>query len=113
MPDDEHLQAVMYGPLVLAGQFEESPKKKRYGDMGPKPTDHFHAPEIAASLTKADWVQPDGKLPLTFRAVGQPQNVTLIPMYKIAAERYVVYRRARHPAGRVSADLSLRRGSGA
>ena len=91
MPDDERLQAVMYGPLVLAGEFTEAPKEKRYGDMGPKPTDDFQAPEIAASLAKADWVQPDGKLPLTFRTVGQSQSVTLVPMYKIGAERYVVY----------------------
>ena len=36
MPDDEHLQAVMYGPLVLAGRFDEIAKEKRFGDMGPK-----------------------------------------------------------------------------
>jgi DUF1680 family protein len=90
MPDDEHVQAVMYGPLVLAGKFEKVAKDKRYGEMQSKPTDHFQAPEIIATPSKP-WVQKDSGQPLTFQAVGQSQPITLVPLYKVLDERFAVY----------------------
>jgi len=40
MPDNEHIQAMMYGPLVLAGRFEPVTNEMTYsGDYQPKPTD--------------------------------------------------------------------------
>jgi len=91
MPDDEHLQAVMYGPLVLAGRFDEVAKEKRFGDMGPKMAERVPTPEIVASSGKTDWLRRDDKESLTFRTVGQSKELTLVPLYRIEAERYSAY----------------------
>jgi uncharacterized protein len=91
MPDDEHVEAVMYGPLVLAGRFDEVSKEKRYGDMQSKPADAFQVPAIVSSTTKADWVEKDPSAPLTFRSVGQSQALTLVPLYKVLNNRLAVY----------------------
>ena len=93
MPDNEQIQAMMYGPLVLAGRFEPVTKEMTYsGDYEPKPTDPAKVPDIAADPAHpTGWVEPDAKQPLTFKAVGQTQPLTLVPLYKVIHERYAVY----------------------
>ncbi|MGC2186330.1 MAG: beta-L-arabinofuranosidase domain-containing protein [Terriglobales bacterium] len=93
MPDNEQIQAMMYGPLVLAGRFEPVTKEMTYsGDYEPKPTDPAKVPDIAADPAHpTGWVEPDAALPLTFKAVGQTQPLTLVPLYKVIHERYAVY----------------------
>ena len=92
MPDDEKTQAVMYGPLVLAGRFDTVSKDMQYGDYEPKPTDQYKVPEIVADVNHPTaWVEPDGKQPLAFRAVDQSQAITMVPLYQIIQERYAVY----------------------
>src|SRR6266496_3455046 len=92
MPDDGHTQAVMYGPLVLAGRFDPVSKEMQYGDYEPKPADEYKVPEITADANHPTaWVEPDGKQPLTFRAVEQSQAITMVPLYQIIQERYAVY----------------------
>jgi DUF1680 family protein len=93
MPDNEQIQAMMYGPLVLAGKFEPVTKEMTYsGDYEPKPTDPAKVPNIAADPAHpTGWVEPDAKQPLTFKAVGQTQSLTLVPLYKVIHERYAVY----------------------
>ena len=92
MPDKESLQAVMYGPLVLAARFEEEPREKWYR--------HFTADEkqeAAATLqfkgkldNPSSWLSPSGDK-LTFRTVKQTQAVTFAPLSRIIHERYSVY----------------------
>jgi hypothetical protein len=49
-------------------------------------------PDIVADAARPTaWVEPDSKQALTFRAVGQAQPVTLVPLYQIIRERYAVY----------------------
>jgi uncharacterized protein len=92
MPDDESVQAMMYGPLVLAGRFEPVAKDLMYGDYQPKAGDQYKVSEIVADPRKPTaWVEPDGKQPLTFRTVGQSQEITMVPLYRIIRERYAVY----------------------
>jgi DUF1680 family protein len=92
MPDDETIQAVMYGPLVLAGRFEPVTSEMMYGDYQPKPGDQYKVADIVANPAKPTaWVEPDGKQPLTFHTVGQAQSMTMVPLYKIIRERYAVY----------------------
>lgn len=92
MPDDDTVQAVMYGPLVLAGKFGESPRDSWYNSdyerkTKPGPT----APPITGDVYDAkSWVEPDRE-PLTFRGVGQSQAITLVPMAHIVHEEYGVY----------------------
>ena len=48
MPDDETVQAVMYGPLVLAGRFDAVAKDLMYGEYEPKNQKPANVPEIVA-----------------------------------------------------------------
>jgi DUF1680 family protein len=92
MPDDQTLQAVMYGPAVLAGRFDPVSKEMLYGNYEPKASDQAKVPEMAADASKATgWVEADPKHALTFHTVGQSQTTTLVPLYKIIDERYAVY----------------------
>jgi DUF1680 family protein len=92
MPDDASVQAVMYGPLVLAGRFEKVAKEKIYGSEGPKRGEEEKVPEIAASRNApTGWVEADARQPLVFHGVGQAQAMTLVPLNSIFYERYAVY----------------------
>jgi uncharacterized protein len=92
MPDDQTIQAAMYGPLVLAGRFDAVPKEMSYGDYEPKPGNQQKVPDITANSARPTaWIEADAKQPLTFRAVGQVQPLTLVPLYKVIHERYAVY----------------------
>jgi DUF1680 family protein len=92
MPDDHTIQAAMYGPLVLAGRFDAVAKEMSYGDYEPKPGNQQKVPDITANPAKpAEWIEPDAKQPLTFRAVGQVQPLTFVPLNKVIHERYAVY----------------------
>jgi len=92
MPDEETIQAAMYGPLVLAGRFEEVPKEMSYGDYRPKPGSQRPVPDILAdSDNPTSWIEPDAKQSLTFRGVGQQQSFTMVPLYQVIHERYAVY----------------------
>lgn len=91
MPDDETIQAAMYGPLVLAGRFENVPKEMSYGEYAPK-ANQRKVPDIVANLSRpAEWIEPDSKQPLTFHAVGQQEPIAVVPLYQIIHERYAVY----------------------
>jgi len=92
MPDDQTIQAAMYGPLVLAGRLNPVAKEMSYGDYEPKPGNQQNVPDIAADPGRAAaWIEPDNRQPLTFHAVGQAQPLTMVPLYKVIHERYVVY----------------------
>jgi DUF1680 family protein len=92
MPDKESLQAVMYGPLVLAARFEEEPREKWYR--------HFTAQEKQEPAPMlqfkgkvddpASWLEPAGGQ-LAFSTVAQNQSVAFVPLSKIIHERYSVY----------------------
>jgi len=73
MPDDPHVVAAMYGPVVLAGLCES----KRYfmGD----PAD------------VSSWLEKVPDKPLHFRTKGQSPDIDLVPLNQIVDERYGVY----------------------
>jgi len=91
-PDKESLQAVMYGPMVLAARFEQEPRDKWYrhftaeGKQEPAPMLQFKG--------KVDdpgsWIEPAGGH-LAFTTVRQSQSVTFVPLSAIVHERYSVY----------------------
>lgn len=94
MPDDETLQAVMYGPLVLAGQLGNQGLDQAFTypgyDTAPS-GEPVQVPEIVSSSKElAAWVEPAGE-PLTFRSTGQRASTTLVPLYKVSGQRYAVY----------------------
>ncbi|MGA2182433.1 MAG: beta-L-arabinofuranosidase domain-containing protein [Bryobacteraceae bacterium] len=95
MPDDAQLQALLYGPLVLAGQLgtEGLSKEDITGPLGPDLEHHplnvpdFHAP--AGDFTRC--VQPAKGNQLAFETTGQNRNVTLAPLNKVFDQRYSIY----------------------
>jgi hypothetical protein len=92
MPDNQTIQAAMYGPLVLAGRFEPVTKEMTYGDYEPKPGDEKKVADIVTDESKpTGWIEPDIKQPLTFNTVGQSQSLTLVPLNKVIHDRYAVY----------------------
>ena len=98
MPDDSNTIALLYGPIVLAGDLGEEglDNSRRYGPSAPqmgrvKPID------IPAFVCDRNAVLANVKAlsgtPLAFQTsgIGQPRDVSLIPLYKTFEQRYTVY----------------------
>lgn len=89
--DDPNLLAVLYGPLVLAGQFPlgtvPAPDVKPHGsDVATSP---ITIPALAVgNRPPRDWLEASG--PMTWRSKGLTQAVELKPFYKTDG-RYTVY----------------------
>jgi DUF1680 family protein len=86
MPDDPNRAAVLYGPLVLAG------------DLGPVDDPGARDPMYVPVLMTADrspaaWTEPVAGTPNAFRTrgVGRPRDVELKPLYAVYDRRYSVY----------------------
>lgn len=98
-PDDATVQAVMYGPIVLAGRLgtegltvatlRAPPTKPRMVPEFP-PNSAIAAPTLdTRAIDSNAWMTRNA--PLEFRTTGQKQDVVLAPLYKIMDERYAVY----------------------
>jgi DUF1680 family protein len=86
MPDNANRIAVLYGPLVLAG------------DLGqvedPAANDPMYVPVLMTSDRNPNsWLKAVDNSPNTFETknVGQPRDITLKPFYKTHDRRYSVY----------------------
>ncbi len=94
MPDEPSTQAVMYGPLALAGDLgaEGLTKEMITGPQGPQLRGQpAEAPEFrAAGAEPKSWIR-EGDKPLTFRTTGQQRDVTLAPFDRTFGTRYSVY----------------------
>ncbi|HLH09198.1 MAG TPA: glycoside hydrolase family 127 protein [Terriglobales bacterium] len=92
MPDNENLQAAMYGPLVLAARSDEEPKDMWYRQftaqekMEPAAMLRF----VGNTEDPYSWLEPAAGS-LNFRTVAQGQPVTFVPLSRIVHERYSVY----------------------
>jgi DUF1680 family protein len=92
MPDKNTLQAVMYGPLVMAARFDEEPRGAWYRHFTadekqrPAPTMQF----TGKIEDPGSWLEPAGGK-LTFRTVAQTNSATLAPLSSMVHERYAVY----------------------
>ena len=93
MPDDPKLQAVMYGPVVLAGDLgsEGLTPELIVGPNAPRLQRlPIQVPVFKAAADPSSWIKAGDK-PLTFRTAGQPMDVTLAPLNTIFDKRYSVY----------------------
>jgi len=105
MPDDPKMVAVLYGPIVLAGDLgrEGLQDAKRYGPSAPQ-IGRVKSIEIPAFIGEVKDALAKVKrapgAPLTFKTDGlaRPQDVTLVPFYKVFEPRYTVYWRVYTPA---------------
>ncbi len=95
--DDPASVAILYGPVVLAGELgrkgmpasDEAKDQKDY-DRVPTP----RAPVLVSDdANPVNWLKPVAGKPLTFTTMGvaRPGNVELIPIYQLHHERYTVY----------------------
>ncbi len=107
IPDDPKLSAILFGPLVLAGELgtENLDPKRIYSEdkvlHGGFPP--IAVPELAVDTNALEnWIHPVSAKdhPLTFRTVGagRPEDVTLSPFYRLFDQRYCVYWRFRAAA---------------
>lgn len=105
---DATQQAVLYGPIVLAGRLGQDglTEQMQYDvDHGPTDLGPSGAPAGAmaanvkseSEIRSAAWVEPVEGQPLTFRTVGQPAAVNLIPLHRVFGERYGVYWKVSRP----------------
>jgi len=100
IPDDANLAAILYGPMVLAGELgtQELDPKRIYSEdkilHGGFPA--VAVPELVGDRNALDkWIQPvsEKEKPLRFRTNGgaRPQDVTLSSFYRLFDQRYCVY----------------------
>jgi uncharacterized protein len=93
MPDDPKMQAILYGPLVLAGDLgaEGLTERNTIGPNAPAPQRiPMDVPAFKAGGDPSSWIKPADR-PLTFRTSGQAMDVTLMPLNSIFGKRYSVY----------------------
>jgi len=95
MPDDPHMAAILFGPVVLAGELptEDLADNKIYGPYHAdgKPSS---APDLVPSDENLDiWIKPVAGRPVVFQTVGagRPDEVTLVPFYELFGKRYALY----------------------
>lgn len=86
MPDDSSRVAVMYGPLVLAGELGP--------EDDPKAGEPLYVPVfMTSSRNPADWMEAVPGQPNTFKTknVGRPRDIVFHPFYATHECRYSVY----------------------
>ena len=101
MPDDPSIQAVLFGPLVLAGKLGTAgltAQNLRAEPTPPRTVPEYKSEPIAAPNIRAaspddprSWLEPIPGRPLEFRSTGQQAQLTLVPLNQVFDERYAVY----------------------
>jgi Uncharacterized protein conserved in bacteria len=88
LPDNPRRAAVMWGPLVLAGDLSTMSTESgaaRTNEVSPATA------LVAANRPLTDWLKPVPDKPGHFRTEGVGQNVELLPFYQIYRRAYRVY----------------------
>ena len=95
MPDDPHVAAILFGPVVLAGELptEGLSDEQIYGPYHAdgKPAS---APDLVPTEESLDsWIRPVAGRPLLFQTTGagRPNDVTLVPFCELFGKRYALY----------------------
>ncbi len=95
MANDSNKVALMYGPIVLAGElggYIPLPYAKNNNDFFEMPD--VEVPILAiAGLKTTSWLKPVPGKPLHFKTVGvgKPHDVEMKPLYEISHQHYTVY----------------------
>ena len=90
-PDNPQRVALMWGPLVLAGDL--GPERDRRGGGGPT---IGPIPSFVSDGTVADWLKPVADKPGNFHATGrdtddQAREIDLVPFYRLHRRTYALY----------------------
>jgi DUF1680 family protein len=96
LADDPRRAALMWGPLVLAGDLGPSPERNRTEGQQPAPS----APALVTDRPVVDWLTAVAGRPGAFRTSGvgftldeskAARDVELAPFYKVQRRTYVAY----------------------
>ena len=91
LPDNPRRVAIMWGPLVLAGDLGP---EERGGQEGRAGYSRERTPVfIAAERPVEEWLKPAGDKPGQFRSdgVGRERDVDFVPFYRLHRRTYAVY----------------------
>jgi hypothetical protein len=94
LPDNPQRVAVMWGPLVLAGDLGAGRERGRGRGRGQREREQPSAPVFVAAEKPVDeWVQPSSEADGTFRTdgVGRDRDVNLTPFYRLHRRLYSAY----------------------
>lgn len=89
LPDNPNRMALMWGPLVLAGDLG-----KEVEWDGENPMQIPPAPALVTPETQLEkWLKPVADKPGTFRTanVGLKEDIDLVPFYELPRRRYAIY----------------------
>jgi DUF1680 family protein len=87
LPDNPRRVALLWGPLVLAGDLGPEEGRRRGGDHGEVPV------FVGAGRPVADWLKPLSDKPGCFRTdgVGKDHDVDFVPFYRLHRCTYAIY----------------------
>src|SRR5215831_11198674 len=90
-PDNPNRVALMWGPLVLAGDLGPE-RERRGGGAQPAPV----IPSFVSDHAVTDWLQPVAGKPGDFQAAGrnvddQVKDISLVPFYRLHRRTYQIY----------------------
>ena len=100
LPGNPDVVAFLYGPIVLAGRLGRQGltpgadiivNERTYGDVL---DDKVEVPVLVGDAKRVvNQIKPSTGGPLTFHTngIGRPRDVTLVPYYRVAHERYNLY----------------------
>jgi hypothetical protein len=91
LPDNQRVAAIMWGPLVMAGDLGP---ENRTGGEGRRTFQPVNVPSlVAADRPLTDWLKPVAGKPGIFRSegVGRDSDVELTPFYRLHRRTYSVY----------------------
>jgi hypothetical protein len=87
LPDNPQRVAILWGPLVLAGDLGPEESRPRGRDPGVVPV------FVGAERPVTDWLKPVSDKPGNFRTegVGKDREVDFVPFYRLHRHTYAVY----------------------
>ncbi len=97
LPDNPNRAAILWGPLVLAGDLGPFPERRPRPKPGETPAPAAPRPTTPVLVTEAtsaaDWVKPVEGRPGVFRTqgVGRDRDVELVPFYRLHRRAYAAY----------------------
>ena len=91
LPDNKRRVAMMWGPLVLAGDMGTEQRRGGYGNRSEN--DEGVPVFVAADKPMTDWMKPVAGQAGKFETegVGEPTNVTFVPFYELPERTYGIY----------------------
>jgi DUF1680 family protein len=99
LPDNPKKAAIMWGPLVLAGDLGPAPRRRTDGDGDGTSAAPPEVPVLVTDRPLSEWIQPVADVPGAFRtsaarlpdAPSVPRDVALAPFYRVHRRSYVAY----------------------